>query len=132
MAQPIERAARLSAPKWPWPLEGPPFERPSRGRRGDHEKIAPLINAELRHVFTSHLFHDIEWVQLPDIPQVCRDASDDKVIATAIYGAVDYLVTADRDLKTPAVLKLLADAGIAVLAAGELIRLLDIGYRNDL
>ncbi|NJS40658.1 MAG: putative toxin-antitoxin system toxin component, PIN family, partial [Rhodobacteraceae bacterium] len=50
--------------------------------------------------FHSHLLDDLEVVELPEIPRLCRDPDDDKVIATAIYGIADYIVTIDRDLLT--------------------------------
>ncbi len=34
----------------------------------------------------------------PPFPRVCRDQSDDMVVATAVSAAADYLVTGDDDL----------------------------------
>ena len=65
---------------------------------------------------------DIDIVAAPRIAPVCRDPDDDKVIATAIYGAVDYLVTEDDDLRTPAMVAGLAAAGIQIISISSLIR----------
>jgi putative PIN family toxin of toxin-antitoxin system len=87
--------------------------------------IAALIDPELLRAFRSHLVHDIELVALPEIPRVCRDPADDKVLATALFGEVDELITADEDLRTPELLALLREAGIGVLSIDALIALLD-------
>lgn len=70
----------------------------------DYKEIAELIYPELRRIFFAHLLQEIELVDLPEIPRICRDPDDDKVIATAIYGTVDYLVTADEDLRVQPVI----------------------------
>jgi putative PIN family toxin of toxin-antitoxin system len=45
------------------------------------------------------LLRDVSDVVSPDaIPEVSRDRDDDKVVATAVAGAVEYLVTNDHDL----------------------------------
>jgi hypothetical protein len=87
--------------------------------------IAALIYPELLRSFRHRLEVVIELVQLPEILRLCRDPDDDKVLATAIHGSVDYLVTADEDLRTPEILELLRQAGIGVLTIDELIDLLD-------
>jgi len=90
----------------------------------NHPDIKVLIYPELLRTFTSHLRDDIELVDLPNIPQVCRDPDDDKVVATAIYGMVDYLVTDDDDLKTSAVVDVLHQSGIEVIDMDRLVRIL--------
>ena len=64
-------------------------------------------------------------VELPEIARICRDPDDDKVIATAVHGMVDYLLTADNDLRTPAVTNILNAAGISVLVLNEFLKVLD-------
>jgi putative PIN family toxin of toxin-antitoxin system len=66
----------------------------------DYPEIAQLIYPELLRAFRSHLQHDMEMIALPEVPRICRDPDDDKVVATAIYGMVDYLLTDDADLKS--------------------------------
>lgn len=87
--------------------------------------IASLIYPELLRAFRSHLIHDIEVVDAPEMLQICRDPGDDKVIATALYGVVDCLVTEDDDLREAAVVRALNDAGVTVVSMGDLIKLLD-------
>lgn len=87
--------------------------------------IARLIYPELLRAFKSHLMDDMEMVTLPTIPALCRDPDDDKVIATALFGMVDYLVTADEDLKTNAVTTLLNDVGVTIITLDEVIHRLD-------
>lgn len=62
--------------------------------------VAKLIYPELLRTLHNHLLHDIELVEPPEVPRLCRDPDDDKVIAVAVYGLVDYLLTVDRDLLT--------------------------------
>ncbi|HKZ69593.1 MAG TPA: putative toxin-antitoxin system toxin component, PIN family [Anaerolineales bacterium] len=89
-----------------------------------HPDITILIYPELLRTFRSHLQDDMEMVELPDVPRICRDPDDDKVIATAIYGMVDYLVTDDEDLKAEAVVEVLHKAGIEVMTMDALIMIL--------
>ena len=84
--------------------------------------VANLIFPELLRAFRSHLIYDIEIIDPITIIPICRDSDDDKVIATAVAGKVDYLVTADNDLLTPEVVELLRSVGIAILSADALIK----------
>lgn len=43
-------------------------------------------------------FGRAESVNLGDIPPISRDPKDDKVLATAVAGSADYLVSEDQDL----------------------------------
>ena len=87
--------------------------------------VAKLVQPELqRHLF-SHLLEDMEMIPLVEIPAVCRDADDDKVIATAIEGAVDYLLTADADLTTKSLRKLFDSHGIKLVTIDEVVAALD-------
>mgnify|MGYP000881424775 CR=1 FL=1 len=85
-------------------------------------EIAELIYPELRRIFLNRLQHEFTMVDIPDkLPAICRDPSDDKLIATALYGEVDYLVTADADLRTQAVSQVLLQQNITILSMDELI-----------
>jgi predicted RNase H-like HicB family nuclease len=69
-------------------------------------ETAELIYPEVRRVFLTQLLALLEIVDLPKIPAICRDPADDKVLATALWGAVDYLVTADGDLTTHSIVQI--------------------------
>jgi len=90
----------------------------------DYPEIAVKIYPELLRAFRSHLADDMEMIELPEIARVCRDPDDDKVIATAIYGMVDYLVTDDSDLTAPEVVKVLNEANIKVITIDALVTML--------
>lgn len=87
--------------------------------------IASLIYPELLRAFQSHLLHDIELVEPPETPRICRDPDDDKIIAAAIYGLADFILTVDKDLIAPEVEGVLGQMGIAVTTGAILIQLLD-------
>jgi putative PIN family toxin of toxin-antitoxin system len=62
-----------------------------------------------------------EMVELPEsIPPICRDPDDDWVIACAVIGAVDYVVSGDRDL-----LALERVGGIPILSAAQFLATLE-------
>lgn len=83
------------------------------------------LDIEFRRIFMTQLLPELELIDLPMIPAVCRDPADDKVLATALWGDVDYLVTADEDLTAPEVAHLLLDEGIRLRTIDELIAELD-------
>ncbi len=85
-----------------------------------------IYYSELLRMYTSHLKDDIELIHTPEVPPICRDPDDDKVIATAIYGLVDFILTVDRDLLTADVADKLSLVGIRVISADALLYLLDI------
>jgi putative PIN family toxin of toxin-antitoxin system len=84
-----------------------------------------LIFLELLRAFRDHLQHDPEMVSLPYIPATCRDLEDDKVIATAVFGMADYLLSEDKDLFAPEVVRVLAESGIRLLNVQDFIARLD-------
>ncbi len=86
-----------------------------------YPEIAELIFPELLRAFRSHLIHDIELVDVPEVAPICRDPDDDKVIAAAIFGMVNYLITDDSDLQAPAVVDVLRDAGIIVASMNKFV-----------
>ncbi|MCL4870323.1 MAG: putative toxin-antitoxin system toxin component, PIN family [Anaerolineae bacterium] len=90
-----------------------------------YPEIASLIYPELRRTFETHLIHDIELVNPPELPRLCRDPDDDKVIAAAIYGLADFILTIDQDLMAPEVTNTLGQMGIAISSTANLLRLLD-------
>lgn len=60
------------------------------------------------------LAHVVEPV---DIPRICRDPDDDEVLAAAVTGAAEAIVTGDEDLLT-----LGSHQGIEVVTPGDLGR----------
>jgi putative PIN family toxin of toxin-antitoxin system len=90
-----------------------------------YPEVASLIYPELLRAFTSHLLGDIELVDPPETPRVCRDPDDDKVVAAAIYGLADYILTVDEDLMAPEVAATLEEMGISVTSGANLLQILD-------
>ena len=87
-----------------------------------YPEVSNLIFPELLRAFRSHLVHDLEIVDPITIQPICRDPDDDKVIATVIAGAVDYLVTEDKDLLTPEVIAALDKVGIQTISVHDLVK----------
>lgn len=83
--------------------------------------IHKLIYPESLRAFRNYLIDAIDLIELSAFPAVCRDPDDDKVIATAIQGQADYLLTADEDILAPVVRRLLGQAGIQTATIDEFI-----------
>lgn len=49
----------------------------------------------LRLLILLHLL--AEWVEIPHVPSILRDPDDDRILACAVQGKADYLVTHDKD-----------------------------------
>lgn len=90
-----------------------------------YPEVAERIFPELLRSFRTQLLMDTEIVALPEIAPVCRDPDDDKVIATAVYGQVNYLITADEDLHAAEIVQILAEAGTEVISYQEFITRMD-------
>lgn len=90
-----------------------------------YPEVESRIYPELLRAFTTHLLQDIELVEPPEVPHLCRDPDDDKVIAAAIFGLADFLLTVDPDLMAPEVATFLEQMGITILTGINLVRLLD-------
>lgn len=90
-----------------------------------YPEIAAVLYPELIRLFRSSLHRYIEIVDPTNVRPICRDPDDDKVIATAVDGRVDYLVTEDNDLLTPEVMSVLDASGIQVISSSALIVLLE-------
>jgi len=76
------------------------------GKFGFGRAVARLTRAEIEAL--------ADLVEPGDPPRVCRDPDDDEVLATAVTGRVDVIVTGDRDL-----LALGAHQGIRILTPRE-------------
>ncbi len=90
-------------------------------------KLHRYYSGETRLRFLALIAVLSEVVELPEIiPQVCRDPDDDWVIACAVVGRADIIVSGDRDL-----LDLERVGGIPILSARQfLLRLQDQGRRG--
>jgi uncharacterized protein len=97
--------------------------------RGDHKMIiGSAILGELESVLVDTCgwasdraaavraeFESIAEVVTPlEVPRVCRDPDDDQVLAIAITGAADVLVTGDTDL-----LALGMHGGVTIMSVAE-------------
>ena len=87
--------------------------------------VTKIIYPELLRILHSHLLNNIDLVEPAETPHICRDPDDDKVIAVAIYGLADYIVTIDRHLLTKDIITHLKQVGIDVISGNDLINLLD-------
>ena len=88
----------------------------------DKPRLAKRITAEQLNRFIAliaQLAEQVAKIETP-IPAVTRDPDDDYVLAYALVGAADYLVTGDRDLLV------LKDqiAGLTILTPAEFAALL--------
>jgi putative PIN family toxin of toxin-antitoxin system len=64
-----------------------------------YPRLQRYISEEERTRFVALLMALSKVVELPDtIPQICRDPEDDRVIACAVVGDADVIVSGDDDL----------------------------------
>jgi uncharacterized protein len=84
-------------------------------------RILELITPESLRAFRDYLGDAIKVIEVTNQIQICRDSDDDKVIATALDGAVDYIVSEDDDLYVDNVVGLLAQANIRVVSTAQLL-----------
>lgn len=93
-----------------------------------YPKLQRYYTEEERTRFVALLMALSEVVELPEtIPRICRDPDDDQVIACAVAGGADVIVSGDRDLL---VLKQVGD--IPILSAAQFLELIeDLGNEDD-
>ena len=64
-----------------------------------YPKLQQYYAVEDRTRFVALVMALSEVVELPEtIPRICRDADDDRVIACAVVGQADVIVSGDQDL----------------------------------
>ncbi|MFW6136405.1 MAG: putative toxin-antitoxin system toxin component, PIN family [Chloroflexota bacterium] len=83
-----------------------------------YPKLQPYYTAEEATRFLALVMALSELVELPEpIPRICRDPDDDRLVACAVAGDADVIVTGDEDLL---VLERVSD--ISILCASDVLR----------
>jgi putative PIN family toxin of toxin-antitoxin system len=83
-----------------------------------YPRLQRYTTEEERTRFVALLLALSELVELPEtIPQICRDPDDDRIIACAVAGDADVIVSGDEDL-----LGLEWVRDISILSPAELLR----------
>ena len=86
-----------------------------------YPKLQRYYTAEERTRFVALVMALSEVVDLPDtIPRICRDPDDDRLIACAVVGEADVILSGDDDL-----LALERVGGIPILTAAQFLRALE-------
>lgn len=135
----IDTNVLLSGLLW----RGAPHDLLEHARNGKLQLISsPALLSELAEVITRPKFDDIlqrigtsrsqvlhELHQLAEVitpfslmQPVCRDADDDEVLATAIAGQVDFIITGDDDL-----LSLKTYQEIPIITPAEAVKIMAAG-----
>ena len=82
-----------------------------------YPRLQRYYTSETRVRFVALVAALSELIELPDaVPRICRDPEDDWVIACAVAGQADVLVSGDRDL-----LDLRQVGSISILTAREFL-----------
>jgi putative PIN family toxin of toxin-antitoxin system len=85
-----------------------------------YPKLRRYYSEESRTRFVALIAALGEVIELPEsVPSICRDPDDDWVIACAVVGQADYLVSGDRDL-----LALERVGEIPILSAAQFLEIL--------
>ena len=88
-----------------------------------YPKLQRYYTDEVRTRFVALVMALSEVVDLPEtIPRICRDPDDDRVIACAVVGAADLIISGDDDL-----LALERVGGIPILTAAQFLETLEQG-----
>ncbi len=83
-----------------------------------YPRLQRYYDATQRDRFVALIAALSELFQLPEeLPSISRDAADDRVIACAVVGRADCIVSGDRDL-----LDLQAVGGIPILTAAQFLQ----------
>jgi len=87
----------------------------------EYPRLQRYTTDETRTRFVALIAALSELVDLPEaIPRICRDPGDDRVIACAVAGRADVIVSGDRDLL---VLEHVGD--IPILSAAQFLQLVE-------
>jgi uncharacterized protein len=86
------------------------------------ERINPSIAIQLEQ----QLQHRAIWIELETVPPNCRDPKDLAVLATAIDGQAEIIVSGDDDLRADDELRaVMATYGIRLLGVHSFLKCLD-------
>jgi putative PIN family toxin of toxin-antitoxin system len=67
------------------------------------------------------------FVPAPGEVSLCRDPDDNVILETAILGKANYIVTGDKDIKTPELVEHLAQNKIKIITVGQYLKNLEKG-----
>jgi putative PIN family toxin of toxin-antitoxin system len=86
-----------------------------------YPRLQRYYDDETRTRFVALIAALSEIVELPEtVPRICRDPDDDQVIACAVAGRADVIVSGDQDLL---VLKQVGD--VPILSASQFLKLVE-------
>lgn len=89
-------------------------------------RLRERIDASQAIRLEQQLQHRAIWVELETVPPNCRDFKDLPVLATAIDGEADMIVTGDDDLRADDALRtIMAAYGIQLLGVNSFLEYLD-------
>ena len=87
----------------------------------NYAKLQRYYTDEERARFVALVMALSQVVNLPEtIPRICRDPDDDRLIACAVVGGAEVIVSGDQDLCT-----LERVGGIAILTAAQFLEVLE-------
>jgi uncharacterized protein len=81
-------------------------------------KFDKYVTTIERRFFLSNFLKTVEFVEVGEIVKICRDPKDDKILALALNGKADYIITGDQDLL---ILKLFE--GVEIITIDEFLNL---------
>lgn len=93
-------------------------------RGAPHDLLEHARNGKLQLISSPALLSELAEVITPFslMQPVCRDADDDEVLATAIAGQVDFIITGDDDL-----LSLKTYQEIPIITPAEAVKIMAAG-----
>jgi uncharacterized protein len=93
------------------------WNRPRLYKRIDHRQAIQL---------ETQLRYRADWVEVMTVPPHCRDPKDLPVLATAIDGSADIIVSGDDDLRADDLLRsMMASQGVQLLGVTSFLRRLE-------